>query len=78
VWFHRFSEEDIRSQRSPITNPLAQGAEEMQVMELALNQYASKMIRETYRADFLGHCDVSPEEARPPLLSPGLWLVSHE
>jgi len=51
-----------------------QGADEMQEMELALNQYAAKAAR-GHCADFIGYSAVSDEEARRSTLTTGLWLM---
>jgi hypothetical protein len=45
----------------------------MQGMELVLNAYAAKVAK-NHVADFLGYCEVAPDEATPRL-TPGLWLV---
>jgi len=50
-----------------------EGAAEMGQMELLLNAYASKVAR-SHCADFIGYCEVAPDEATPRLTS-GLWLM---
>ena len=53
---------------------LDQGAEEMGQMEHLLNVYCSKKAKGSV-ADFLGFCDIAPEESSKELTA-GVWLVS--
>ena len=50
-----------------------QGAEEMGEMEHYLNVYCSRKAKHSV-ADFLGFCEVAPEDARKELTA-GVWLV---
>jgi hypothetical protein len=55
-------------------NLALQGAKEMVQMEHVMNVYASKAAKGCI-AEFIGYCDVEPEEATSRLTQ-GIWLVS--